>query len=56
MMMNLKKFNNFVHYKHITLEYINYVINLIKPNVYGIYWPKRCILFSTYLQWSSKIS
>ena len=31
--LNLKKINKFVNYKHFTMESIN-VINLIKPNVY----------------------
>ena len=33
MILNLKKINNFVNYKHFKMESIN-VINLIKPNVY----------------------
>ena len=32
--LNLKKFNKFVNYKHFKMESINNVINLIKPNVY----------------------
>ena len=34
MILNLKKFNKFVNYKHFKMESINNVINLIKPNVY----------------------
>ena len=34
MILNLKKFNKFVNYKHFNKESINNVINLIKPNVY----------------------
>ena len=34
MILNLKKINKFVYYKHIKRESINNVINLNKPNVY----------------------
>ena len=34
MMLNLKKFNKFVNYKHFKIESINNIINIIKPNVY----------------------
>ena len=34
MILNLKKINKFVNYKHFKMESINNVINLIKPNVY----------------------
>ena len=34
MILNFKKFNKFVSYKHFKMESINNVINLIKPNVY----------------------
>ena len=33
MILNLKKFNKFVNYKHFKMESINNVINPIKPNV-----------------------
>ena len=32
--LNLKKFNKFVNYKHFKMESINNVINLVKLNVY----------------------
>ena len=34
MILNLKKFNKFVSYKHFNMESNNNVINLIKPNAY----------------------
>ena len=34
MILNLKKFNKFVYYKHFKMESINNVIILIKPNLY----------------------
>ena len=34
MILNLKKINKFVYYKHFKMKSINNVINLIKPNVY----------------------
>ena len=34
MILHLKKFNEFTNYKHIKMESINNVVNLIKPNVY----------------------
>ena len=41
----------FVNYKHVKMESINNMINLIKPNVY-----LTCIFLSTYSQGSSKVS
>ena len=34
MILNLKRFNNFINYKHFKMESINNVINLLQPNVY----------------------
>ena len=34
MILNLKKINKFVNYKHFQMESINNIVNLIKPNVY----------------------
>ena len=34
MILNLKKFNKFVNYKHFKMESINNVIKLVQPNVY----------------------
>ena len=34
MILNLKNFNKFVNYKHFRMEYINNVLNIIRPNVY----------------------
>ena len=34
MILNLKKFMKFVNYKHFKMEFINNVINIVKPNVY----------------------
>ena len=34
MILNLKKFNTFVYYKHFKTESIDNVINLMKPNVF----------------------
>ena len=34
MILNFKKFNKFVNYKHFQMESINNIISLIKPNVY----------------------
>ena len=34
MILNLRKFNKFVNYKHFKMESINNIINLIKQNVY----------------------
>ena len=34
MILNLKKFKKFVNYKHFKMEFINNIINLIKPDVY----------------------
>lgn len=34
MILNLKKFNKFVDYKHFKMESITHVLNLIQPNVY----------------------
>ena len=34
MRLNLKRFNKFVYYKHFKMEYVNNVINLIKPHLY----------------------
>ena len=56
MILKAKKINKFVNYKDLKMESIHNVINLIKPNVYDIYWPKRCIFVGIYPQWSSKVS
>ena len=34
MILNLKKFNKFVNYKHFKIESINNVLNIIRPNVF----------------------
>ena len=34
LILNLKKFNNFVSYKHFKMESIDNVLDLIKPNAY----------------------
>ena len=34
MILNLKKFNKFVNYRHFNMESINNLINFINPNVY----------------------
>ena len=36
MILNLKKIDKFVNYKHFNMESINNIIHLIKPNVYMV--------------------
>ena len=50
MTLNLKKFNKFLNYKHIKMESINNVVNLITSNVY------MASIFCTHSYGSSEIS